>query len=108
MREHPDNHIFPVSLAHVFKADGEFDKAVGLYRKAYEIKNDHGDAYWSLANTKSYQFTDDELSRMESLAAGPQTRTSRTVSRSASHSAMPTNAEATTNGLSATTNRAMH
>ena len=69
MREHPDNHIFPVSLAHVLKADGEFDKAVGLYRKAYRIKNDHGDAYWSLANTKSYQFTDDELSRMESLAA---------------------------------------
>lgn len=73
MREHPDNHIFPVSLAHVLKADGEFDRAVGLYRKAYEIKNDHGDAYWSLANTKSYQFTDDELSRMESLARDQDT-----------------------------------
>ena len=73
LREHPDNPIFPVSLAHVFKADGEFDKAVSLYREAYRIKPDHGDAYWSLANTKSYEFTDDELSRMESLAADHDT-----------------------------------
>ena len=73
MREHPDNHIFPVSLAHVLKADGEFDKAVEHYRRSYRIKPDHGDAYWSLANTKSYEFTGDELSRMESLAADPDT-----------------------------------
>ena len=76
MREHPDNHIFPVSLAHVLKADGEFDKAVALYRKAYRIKPDHGDAYWSLANTKSYEFMGDELERMESLAADTDTNES--------------------------------
>ena len=73
LRAHPDNPIFPVSLAHVLKADGEFDKAVSLYRKAYQTKPDHGDAYWSLANTKSYEFTDDELARMESLAADADT-----------------------------------
>ena len=68
MREHPANHFFPVSLAHVHKADGDIEQAVALYRKAYGIKPDHGDAFWSLANTKSYEFTDDELARMESLA----------------------------------------
>ena len=73
MRAHSENHFFPVSLAHVHKADGEFDKAVELYREAYRIKPDHGDAFWSLANTKSYEFTDDELSRMESLASDPAT-----------------------------------
>lgn len=73
MREQPENHIFPVSLAHVLKADGEFDKAVSLYREAYRIKPDHGDAYWSLANTKSYEFTDEELSRMATLAADSAT-----------------------------------
>ena len=76
MRTHPDNHLFPVSLAHVHKADGEFNKAVALYRKAYQVKPDHGDAFWSLANTKSYEFTDDELSRMESLAADSATNES--------------------------------
>ena len=73
MRAHPDNHIFPVSLAHVYKTDGDIDRAVALYRQAYRIKPDHGDAFWSLANTKSYEFTDDELGRMESLASDPAT-----------------------------------
>ena len=73
MQRHPDNHFFPVSLAHVHKADGEIEKAVALYREAYRIKPDHGDAFWSLANTKSYEFTDDELARMESLATDPAT-----------------------------------
>ena len=73
MRDHPDNHFFPVSLAHVHKSDGEIDEAVALYRKAYGIKPDHGDAFWSLANTKSYEFTDDELARMEALATDAAT-----------------------------------
>ena len=70
---HPDNHFFPVSLAHVYKADGDIEKAVALYRQAYRLKPDHGDAFWSLANTKSHEFTDDELARMESLAKDPST-----------------------------------
>ncbi|MDE0056237.1 MAG: sulfotransferase [Gammaproteobacteria bacterium] len=73
MRHHPDNHFFPVSLAHVHKSDGQIDEAVALYREAYRIKPDHGDAYWSLANTKSHEFTDDELARMESLVTAAAT-----------------------------------
>ena len=73
MRRHPDNHFFPVSLAHVHKSDGDIEKAVALYREAYRIKPDHGDAFWSLANTKSHEFTDDELERMQSLVTSPAT-----------------------------------
>ena len=73
MRHHPDNHFFPVSLAHVHKSDGDIERAVVLYREAYRIKPDHGDAFWSLANTKSHEFTDDELVRMQSLATSPAT-----------------------------------
>ena len=76
MRQHPDNHLFPVSLAHVCKADGDIDRAVELYRRSYRIKADHGDAFWSLANTKSYEFTDDEIVRMESLAGDTATNES--------------------------------
>lgn len=65
MRDHPDNVFFPVSAAHVHKAAGRADQAVALYRHAYRIKPDHGDAYWSLANTKSYAFADAEVARME-------------------------------------------
>ena len=73
MREHPENHVYPVSLAHVHKAAGDRDEAIELYRKAYRIKPDHGDAYWSLANTKSYAFTDAELQQMRTVEANPAT-----------------------------------
>ena len=73
MEAHPENHFFPVSLAHVHKTDGDIDKAVEHYRKAYGIKRDHGDAYWSLANTKSYVFTEDELAQMTAVEADPAT-----------------------------------
>ena len=73
LKRHPDNHLHVVSLAHVYKADGDIDRAVELYRRAYATKPDHGDAFWSLANTKSYQFSDDELARMERLVADPET-----------------------------------
>ena len=70
---HPDNQLYPIFLAHIHKAEGEFDQAVGLYRQACRIKRDHGDAWWSLANTKSYRFTEDELAQMEAVAADPAT-----------------------------------
>jgi len=73
MRQQPANHFHPVSLGHVYKSDGETDKAVELYRQAYGIKADYGDAYWSLANTKSYRFTDDEVARMAEMETHPDT-----------------------------------
>jgi len=74
MEERPENHRYPVSLAHVYKSDGNFDKAVELYQRAYDIRADHGDAYWSLANTKSYKFTDIEVEQMKSLQSADGTR----------------------------------
>ena len=69
MRQQPRNPFHPLSLGHVYKSDGEVDRAVELYRQAYTIKQDYGDAYWSLANTKSYRFTDDEISQMTEMQA---------------------------------------
>ena len=64
MQRRPDNHFYPMSLGHVYKADGDMDKAIDLYRQAYSIKSDHGDAFWSLANTKSYEFPEAEIEIM--------------------------------------------
>ena len=72
-KAHPENHIFPVSAAHVYKADGDIDRAVALYRDAYRLKPDHGDAYWSLANTKSYAFTRQEIEQMVSAVSDDAT-----------------------------------
>ena len=73
MQRSPGNHVFPVSLAHIHKANGDIDAAVALYRKAYRLKRDHGDAYWSLANTKSYRFTDEELAQMTAVESDKAT-----------------------------------
>ena len=70
---HPNNHLYPISLAHVHKADGDLERAVELYQQAYGIKRDHGDAYWSLANTKSYVFSAQEMDRMAALEANANT-----------------------------------
>ncbi len=54
-----------VMLGHAYKARGALDEAVDAYRAACREKPDHGDAYWSLANTKTYTFSDQELGRMQ-------------------------------------------
>lgn len=52
-------------LGHAHKASGNIEQAVFAYQQAYKIRPDFGDAYWSLANTKTYRFTDNELSLMQ-------------------------------------------
>jgi tetratricopeptide (TPR) repeat protein len=52
-------------LGHAYKASGNIAQAVASYQQAYKIRADFGDAYWSLANTKTYRFTDSELTLMQ-------------------------------------------
>ena len=53
-----------LSVAHSFKALGRQQDAIEAYRTAAAVRPSHGDAYWSLANLKTYRFTADEISRM--------------------------------------------
>ena len=73
MQRFPGNPVFPVSLAHIHKASGDIGQAVELYRRSYRLKRDHGDAYWSLANTKSYRFAGEELAQMAGVEADEAT-----------------------------------
>jgi len=51
-------------IAHALKTLGRRQEAIESYRRAASCRGDFGDAYWSLANLKTYRFTDDELARM--------------------------------------------
>jgi tetratricopeptide (TPR) repeat protein len=51
-------------LGHALKTTGAIDQAIEAYRSAYRIRPQFGDAYWSLANTKTYEFTDSELAQI--------------------------------------------
>ena len=60
---------FHLQLGHALKAKGEINKAIAAYQQAYQLKPSFGDAYWSLANTKTYRFSDDEISEMQAQQA---------------------------------------
>ncbi|WP_395345182.1 tetratricopeptide repeat-containing sulfotransferase family protein [Ningiella sp. W23] len=52
-------------LGHAYKAAGKLAEAVKAYQQAYDKQSGFGDAFWSLANTKTYAFTDAEIAMME-------------------------------------------
>jgi len=57
-------------MAHAQKTLGRQREAVDSYRAAAALRPSFGDAYWSLANLKTYRFTDAEILRMrEQIAA---------------------------------------
>jgi tetratricopeptide (TPR) repeat protein len=55
------------SMAHHLKTIGKQDEAIQAYRQAIQTKADHTESYWSLANLKTFHFTDGEITEMEHL-----------------------------------------
>lgn len=63
----PNDPATLTSRGHGYKTFGKHEEAVESYRAAYRAKPDHGDAYFGLANLKTYRFTDEEIDQMLSL-----------------------------------------
>lgn len=61
-------HRLHVMRGHAEKTIGRLDAATASYRQAYALQPGHGDAFWSLANTKTYRFTQAELAHMQNYA----------------------------------------
>jgi len=62
-----------LSIAHSLKTLGALAGAVAAYRAAAAARPGYGDAYWSLANLKTYRFADAELAEMHAAEAAPST-----------------------------------
>jgi tetratricopeptide (TPR) repeat protein len=62
-----------LSIAHSLKALGRQQEAIESYRAAAAARPSYGDAYWSLANLKTYRFPDAEISRMRADEAAETT-----------------------------------
>jgi tetratricopeptide (TPR) repeat protein len=69
----PESADLHLSAAHSLKTLGRQQDAIDEYRAAARARSDFGDAYWSLANLKTYRFTDAELESMRSAEASPRT-----------------------------------
>jgi tetratricopeptide (TPR) repeat protein len=62
-----------LSVAHALKTLGRAEEAIEAYRAAIAARPDFGDAYWSLANLKTFRFTDEEVARALDFEARPET-----------------------------------
>ncbi|MDR3446467.1 MULTISPECIES: tetratricopeptide repeat-containing sulfotransferase family protein [unclassified Dyella] len=78
LREVPGAADLHLSLAHSLKTQGQRCDAIDAYHAAIAARPHFGDAYWSLANLKTYRFSDDEIARM---AAGEAAADTPTVDR---------------------------
>ena len=69
----PNNPELRLVHGHALKTIGNVDEAIEAYRKSYNARNDYGDAYWSLANLKTYRFTPDEVLLMDEKESSTST-----------------------------------
>ena len=61
----PHNFSSYTFKGHALKTLGKTDDAIKNYKSAYNIKPDHGEAFFSLSNLKTYSFTDNEINIIE-------------------------------------------
>ena len=67
LKKNPANYQLYLSCGHLYKNFGEIKNSIISYKKSYEINNYCGDAYWSLANLKTYNFNDSEIKKLEEM-----------------------------------------
>jgi len=63
-----------LSIGHLLKTLGRQRESIAAYRMAAEARANFGDAYWSLANLKTYRFSNQELERMRTAEASRATQ----------------------------------
>ena len=69
--EHPGNAKVWLSYGHVLKTQGRQDESVDAYRRSLALDPAFGEAYWSLANLKTFRFGAHDLDAMRARLADP-------------------------------------
>jgi tetratricopeptide (TPR) repeat protein len=71
LAEHPAQPKIWLSYGHALKTSGRERDSIAAYHKSIELLPGLGEAYWSLANLKTAQFTDEEVEAMRSQLRRP-------------------------------------
>src|SRR5207244_13079124 len=64
LKEHPGQAKMWMSYGHALRTAGRQDASVSAYRRAISMVPTLGEAYWSLANLKTFRVTDEEARAM--------------------------------------------
>lgn len=75
----PGDPVTLTSRGHALKTRGAAEEAVASYRRALASRASHGEAWYSLANLKTYRFSDDEVDAMGALLAASELSTADRV-----------------------------
>jgi predicted Zn-dependent protease len=65
LKAHPDNPKIWLSYGHTLSTAGREKDSIAAYRKSIELAPHLGEAYWSLANLKTFRFDDAEKRAMQ-------------------------------------------
>ena len=71
LREYPTNAHVWLGYGHVLKTEGRQDECVAAYRRSAALQSRCGEAYWSLANIKTFRFSETELAEMVAAVEDP-------------------------------------
>ncbi len=71
LEQYPGNAKVWLSYGHVLKTEGHQDACIDAYRKSIASDSAFGEPYWSLANLKTFRFSDADLAAMHARLADP-------------------------------------
>ncbi len=66
LAQNPNNAKIWLSYGHALSAAGRVQDAIAAYRRSIRVAPNLGEAYWSLANLKTFRFSAEELQAMRS------------------------------------------
>ena len=69
LAEYPDHGRIWLSQGHALKTAGLRERAIAAYRRSIALDAGFGEAYWSLANLKTFRFAADDIGAMQAQLA---------------------------------------
>ncbi len=70
LKEFPREHRMWLSYGHALRTAGRQDECVAAYRKCIALAPGFGEAYWSLANLKTFRFSETDVAALRKALAG--------------------------------------
>jgi len=64
LKNYPNQARAQMSYGHTLKTVGKLDEAIEAYKKCIRLRPEVGEAYWSLANLKTFRFSDEDIDNM--------------------------------------------
>ena len=64
LKNYPNQARAQMSYGHTLKTVGKLDEAIEAYKNCIRLSPEVGEAYWSLANLKTFRFSDEDIDNM--------------------------------------------